>query len=158
MVNDAPRQGCSVFRPGVEEGRMPRRRPRDSSVGKKTPRPRQGVALSSLPGECDTLRGRISFLKSSFPGSSALRALTPGLKAGDPSGASPLRDLQDGLHSDRDYHFFAVELKCVSPGNSYTAREVFFSSAKRSGPMTKRSERRYSSSNSLRSKKPTNTA
>ena len=31
---DAPRQGCSVFSPGVEEGRKPRRRPRDGSVGR----------------------------------------------------------------------------------------------------------------------------
>ena len=29
-----------------------------------------------------------------FPGSSALRASTPGLKSDDPSGASPLRDRQ----------------------------------------------------------------
>lgn len=31
-----------------------------------------------------------------------------------PSGASPLRDRQAGLRSDRDYHFFAVKLKCVT--------------------------------------------
>ncbi len=41
-----------------------------------------------------TWRGRISFPRSSFPGSSALRASTPGLKSDDPSGASPLRDRQ----------------------------------------------------------------
>ena len=152
-----PDRGARCLDRVSRRGVCPDEDPGIARWGKKKPRPRQGVALSSLPGECDTLRGRISFLKSSFPGSSALRALTPGLKAGDPSGASPLRDLQDGLHSDRDYHFFAVELKCVSPGNSYTAREVFFSSAKRSGPMTKRRGRRYSSSNSPRSEKPTNT-
>ena len=37
------------------------------------------------------------------------------LKSDDPSGASPLRDRQAGLHSERDYHFFAVRLKCVTP-------------------------------------------
>ena len=57
-----------------------------------TPRPRHGVAL--IAGMCDTLAGSISFPASSFPGSSALRASTPGLKSDDPSGASPLRDRQ----------------------------------------------------------------
>ena len=36
-----------------------------------------------------------------FPGSSALRASTPGLKDDDPSGAPPLRDRQAALHPDR---------------------------------------------------------
>ena len=40
------------------------------------------------------------------------------LKADDPSGGPPLRDRQSGLHSDRDCHFFAVELKCVTPGGT----------------------------------------
>ena len=31
-----------------------------------------------------------------------------------PTGLRPLRDRQYGLHSGRDYHFFAVELKCVT--------------------------------------------
>lgn len=31
-------------------------------------------------------------MRRRFPGSSALRASTPGLKSDDPSGASPLRD------------------------------------------------------------------
>ena len=92
---------------------MPRRSPRDSSV-KKTHAPVRVSHYQPCPGSATPWRGRISFLRSSFPGSSALRASTPGLKAGDPSGASPLRDRQDGLHSDRDYHFLAVELKCVS--------------------------------------------
>ena len=47
------------------------------------------------PGnQCDTLTGSYTLYASRFPGSSALRASTPGLKSGDPSGASPLRDRQ----------------------------------------------------------------
>ena len=46
MDSEAPRQGCTVFRPGVEEGCKPRRRPRDSSVGK---------ILTTPPG-CRTIK------------------------------------------------------------------------------------------------------
>ena len=60
------------------------------------PRPRQGVALTSQAISATPWRGRISLPGSSFPGSSALRASTPGLKSDDPSGTSPLRDRQAG--------------------------------------------------------------
>ncbi len=58
------------------------------------------------------------------PGSSALRASTPGLKSDDPAGAKPRRDRHavaaglgsvDRIAQDRDYHFFALRLKCVTP-------------------------------------------
>ena len=88
---DAPRQGCSVLSPDVE-GRKPRRRPRDSSVGKFPSTP-PGRRTDCLTGKCDTLSGSYLFMMvNRFPGSSALRASTTGLKAGDPSGAPPLRD------------------------------------------------------------------
>ena len=83
---------------------------------RKRSRPRQGVAPAAAYSSSATpWRGRISFPRSSFPGSSALRASTPGLRSDDPSGASPLRDRQVGLHSDRDCRFFEVELKRISP-------------------------------------------
>ena len=95
-ASEAPRQGCSVFSPGVEEGRKPRRRPRDSSVGKFPSTP-PGRRTDCLTGKCDTLSGSYLFMMvNRFPGSSALRASTTGLKAGDPSGAPPLRDRQAG--------------------------------------------------------------
>ena len=94
-VRVAPRQGCTVFSPGVEEGHKPRRRPRDSSAGRNPHDPARVSHLPSLPGECDTLSGSyLIMMINRFPGSSALRASTPGLKSGDPSGASPLRDRQ----------------------------------------------------------------
>ena len=45
-MNEAPRQGCPVFSPGVEEGRKPRRRPRDSSAGRN---PHDPDRVSHLP-------------------------------------------------------------------------------------------------------------
>ena len=91
-AGDAPRQGCSVFSPGVEEGRKPRRRPRDSSVGKFPSTP-PGRRTDCLTGKCDTLSGSYLFMMiDRSPGSSALRASTTGLNAGDPSGALTLRD------------------------------------------------------------------
>ena len=90
-------------------------------------RPRQGVALSAYSSSATPWRGRISLSGSSFPGFSALRASTPGLKSDDPSGALPLRDRQavaagrgsvDRIaQRHRDYHFFALKLKCVTPGH-----------------------------------------
>ena len=53
-----------------------------------------GCRTDCLIGKCDTLAGSEIFPRWSFPGSSALRASTPGLKSDDPSGASPLRDRQ----------------------------------------------------------------
>ena len=53
-----------------------------------------GCRTDCLTGKCDTLAGSEIFPRWSFPGSSALRASTPGLKSDDPSGASPLRDRQ----------------------------------------------------------------
>ena len=53
------------------------------------------------------------------PGSSALRASTPGLKADDPSGAPPLRDRQAGALGEEspatDLLCIAVKIKCVTP-------------------------------------------
>ena len=43
---------------------------------------------------CDPLAGSYIFTRVFFPGASALRASTPGLKSDDPSRASPLRDRQ----------------------------------------------------------------
>ena len=48
-------------------------------------------AISATPW-----RGRIPYMRHRFPGTSALRASTPGLKADDPYGATPLRDRQAG--------------------------------------------------------------
>ena len=87
-----------MFSPGVEEGRKPRRRPRDSSVGKFPSTP-PGRRTDCLTGKCDTLSGSYLFMMiDRSPGSSALRASTTGLNAGDPSAAPPLRDRQAGRH------------------------------------------------------------
>ena len=65
-------------------------------------------------------RGRISFPSSSFPESSGLRPSTSGLKTGDPSGASPLRDRQAGALGEEsraaDLLCIAVKIKCVTAG------------------------------------------
>ena len=53
-----------------------------------------GCRTHCLTGKCDTLTGSYIFHGILFPGSSALRASTPGLKSDDPSGALPLRDRQ----------------------------------------------------------------
>ena len=103
-----------------------RRSPEDLWIRRsKRLRPRQGVALSAYSSSATPWRGLISLSGSSFPGSSALRASTPGLKSDDPSGALPLRDRQavaGGRGSvdriaqrHRDYHFFALKLTCVTP-------------------------------------------
>ena len=42
---EAPRQGCSVFSPGVEEGRKPRRRPWDRSAEKIPLDPARGRTI-----------------------------------------------------------------------------------------------------------------
>ncbi len=89
-------EGYSVFSPGVEEGRKPRRRPRDRSAWRNPPPTPPGCRTYQLGNQCDTLSGSYTLYAPSYPGSSALRASTPGLKAGDPSGASPLRDRQAG--------------------------------------------------------------
>ena len=60
----------------------------------KRSRPCQGVALSAYSFSAAPWRGRISLSGSSFPGFSALRASTAGLKSDDPSGDLPLRDRQ----------------------------------------------------------------
>ena len=56
-------------------------------------------------------------MRRRFPGSSALRASTPGLKSDDPSGASPLRDRQTGALGEEsraaDLLRIDVMLKCV---------------------------------------------
>ena len=73
---------------------MPRRRPRDRSAGKN---PRDPARVSHWQAATQAVRhpsGVVYLSGSSFPGSSALRASTPGLKSDDPSGASPLRDRQ----------------------------------------------------------------
>ena len=76
---------------------------------RKFPSTPPGVALSSLPGECDTLAGSYLFMMiNRFPGSSALRASTPGLKAGDPSGAPPLRDRTAPREEGRAQNFKSV--------------------------------------------------
>ena len=86
----------------------------------KSSRPRKDVALSSLLGECDTLAGSYLYMMiNRFPESSALRASTSGLKSGDPSGASPLRDRQSVWHPDRGAFFSVVMLKCVTLSISY---------------------------------------
>ena len=59
-----------------------------------------GCRTHCLTGKCDTLTGSYIFHGILFPGSSALRASTPGLKSDDPSGASPLRDRQAGTSGD----------------------------------------------------------
>ena len=102
--SEAPRQGCSVFSPSVEAGRKPRRRPRDRSVGNNPLDP-----------------ARVSHYQAYHPGSA-----TAGRKDDVPYRAPPLRDVQAGLHSDRDYHFFTVELECVTPGLYRTGRTAIY--------------------------------
>ena len=82
----------------------------------KRSRPCQGVALSAYSSSEAPWRGRISLSGSSFPGSSALRASTPGLKSDDPSGATPLRDRQTQWYPVKSAFILAVMLKCTTPG------------------------------------------
>ena len=75
------RRGVS---PDEDPGIAPRGEIPTTPIGRRT---------DCLTGKCDTLSGSYLFMMvNRFPGSSALRASTTGLKAGDPSGAPPLRD------------------------------------------------------------------
>ena len=118
-ASEAPRQGCSVFSPGVKEGRKPRRRPRDSSV-EKSPTTPPGCRTIKLARGVRHPDGVVYIRHiAGNPGSSALRASTPGLKADDPSGAPPLRDRQAGALGEEspatDLLCIAVKIKCVTP-------------------------------------------
>ena len=63
-------------------------------------------------------------MRHRFPGSSALRASTPGLKSDDPSGASPLRDRHavapglgsvDRIAQRQGLSLLCFKAKCVTP-------------------------------------------
>ena len=88
----APRQGCSVFSPSVEEGRKPRRRPRGRSVGKNPLDPARGRTIKPTRGVRHP--GGVVYLLCIFVsrGRRSYAPPTPGLKDDDPSGATPLRD------------------------------------------------------------------
>ena len=66
--SEAPRQGCSVFSPGVEEGRKPRRRPRDRSVGKNPLDPARVSHYQACPWSATPYRGRIYYDDRPLPG------------------------------------------------------------------------------------------
>ena len=66
--SEAPRQGCSVFSPSVEEGRKPRRRPRDRSAGKNPLDPARVSHYQAYPGSATPCRGRIYYDDLPFPG------------------------------------------------------------------------------------------
>ena len=95
--SEAPRQGCSVFSPGVEEGRKPRRRPRDRSAGKNPLDPARGRTIKPTRGVRHP--GGVVYLLCIFVsrGRRSYAPPTPGLKDDDPSGATPLRDRVEPL-------------------------------------------------------------
>ena len=89
----APRQGCSAFSPGVEEGRRPDEDPGIDHRRKIPPDPARALLVIESTRRERHPCGVVSIMMINHsPGSSALRASTPGLKDDDPSGAPPLRD------------------------------------------------------------------
>ena len=97
---EAPRQGCSVFSPVVEEGRKPRRRPRDRSAGRNPLDPARVSHYQAYLGSATPCRGRIYYDDLPFPGvfgtscldtrAKGRRSLRGSAPAGTAGGVAPL--------------------------------------------------------------------